>query len=333
MRERLILTPILLGTSLGFALCPAHSKPAAAEGAPRPATLTVGALQIASDAHLQVSGFDINVAGDKVVYSYFFKNNGSTALDLAASISMPELAANAIGSEIWALPSHNPENPVGLRITAGGAPVATKAQVEAYALHINRLTELKAEHLPLIPFSAEAKKALAALSPQSADRLSALGLVSPRDASQPDTPLTAAWALDVAQTWLQNLQPGKLTPVVVTFSPVKAVYRMVKGDEEDVTDMEQDICLAPQTLSALQARLTSGGARQVSDLTLDIEGPAGCFDTPAATLNVQKPKPESVVAFCGMDEKTAKQPNVLGRVPEQLAGTELRIVIFTPVEK
>jgi hypothetical protein len=314
----------------------AQTKPAAgdvpqAPAEPSQSSLAVGALQIGSATNLVVVGFDINVTSDTIVYSYFLKNAGSTELDLTAAVSLPELQASADRSETWLLAANDPENPVGLSITAAGAPVTTIAQVRAYALGIDRVDEIKAEHLPLIPFGPEIDKALAALAPEAADRLAALGMISLRDPAQPKAPPTVDWSLDVVRSWRQILPPGTTTPIIVKFTPIKAQYKMAKGDLQDLDDMKDDFCLKPQALGTLQSRLKGGGVWKVTGIALADDAPAHWVDSANPTLSVQKPSPDAIVGFCGMDDKTASRPIVLGAAPDDSDG--IRIVIFQPAAK
>jgi hypothetical protein len=330
------LTFVLIG--LLVAAVPAGAQtPAAPANAPDPpktpeqSALVVGALQIGSSADLEVDGIDISVSNDSVVYSYLLKNAGTRELSLTASVSMPELQASADGSQTWALASNNPENTVGLTITAAGDPVAPKAEVHAYALGLDRTAEIAAEHLPLMPFGAETDKALAALSPDTINRLAALGIVSPRDPDQPKAPLGADWTLESVLSWRQTLPPGKQIPIVIKFTPVNAEYRLIKGDQDDLDDMKDDVCLQPQVLGTLQSRLKSGGVWKVREIALAVDGPAHWVDDPAPTLSVQKPQSDDIVAFCGMDDKTANRATVLGVAPDNTS--ELRVIIFTPGRK
>ncbi len=339
MTSRSIVRSIAIGLAGAvFAAAPAfaQTRPAApsvseAPSAPEQSSLKVGALQIASAANLEVAGVDINVASDSVIYSYFLKNTGKAELNLTAVVSLPELQASADRSQFWVLASKNPENPVGLTITAAGAPVTTKADVHAYALGIDRLAEIGTEGLPLIPFGPEVDKALAALPADAADRLAALGIISPRDPTQPKTPVTADWTLDVVRTWRQVLPPGTTTPIMVKFVPVKAQYGIAKDDQQDLMDMKDDVCLTPQTLRTLQAPFKGGAAWKVTDISLAVDAPAHWIDSPRPTLAVHKPKPDAIVAFCGMDEKTANRSAVLGVAPEDT--DEIRIIIFEPAPK
>jgi hypothetical protein len=313
----------------------AHAQPPATPAntpdkatGPEQSSLVVGALQIASSADLDIDGMDISITNDSVVYSYLLKNEGTTELSLTASVSMPELQASADGSQTWVLASNNPENPVGLTITAAGEPIAPQAQVHAYALGLDRTAEITAEHLPLMPFGPETDTALAALSPDTISRLAALGIVSPRDPDQPKAPLSADWTLDNVLSWRQTLPPGKTVPILIKFAPVKAAYRLVKDDLDDLKD---DACLQPQVLGALQSRLKSGGVWTVADMTLSVGGPAHWVDNPAPTLSVQKPQSDAIIAFCGMDDKTASRATVLGVAPDN--ANEIRVVIFSPIRK
>jgi hypothetical protein len=69
--------------------------------------------------------------------------------------------------------------------------VKRSAAVNANALVVDRLAEIQAKHLPLLPFGAATDKALVALSPATADQLAALGIVLPRDPTRPKAPLKA----------------------------------------------------------------------------------------------------------------------------------------------
>ena len=336
INARIIAVLAIVSAGVAAPTALAQTKPAAPEAPPAPSapaqsSLVVGALQIGSAANLEVAGLDINVAAGSIVYSYYFKNNGSADLRLTATLSLPSLQASTDGSETWVLASNDPENPIGLTITAAGAPVSTQADVHAFALGIDRLAELKSEHLPLIPFGPETDKALASLSAENADRLAAMGVVSPRDPAQPKDPVVPDWSLDVMRTWQQVLPAGKTTPVVIKFTPVKAQYTIAKDDLEDLKDLSDDLCLKPPVLTTLQSRLKSGGAWKVTDMSLADDAPARWVDSPNATLSVQKPKPDAIVAFCGLDEKTAGKPTVLGTAPDDNDG--IRILIFEPTGK
>lgn len=337
MNNRFVIVPLAVAAAaLASASALAQSKPRAADApaapsAPTESSLAVGALRIGSVPNLEVAGFDIGVATDSIVYSYYLKNSGAANLAVTAVVPLPELQASSDGSETWTLATNDPENPVSLSVTAAGAPVTTKADVHAYALGLDRLAEIKAEHLPLIPFGAATDKALAALSPDAADRLAALGAVSPRNPKDPKTPVTADWALDVLHSWRQDLPPGKTTPITVKFVPIAAHYRLAKGDEQDIADMKDDVCLKPQVLSTLQSRLKGNGAWSVTDLLLSTDAPAHFIDSASASLSVKKPKPDAIVAFCGIDEKTAGRPTVIGAASDD--SDEVRIVIFEAAAK
>src|SRR3974390_503531 len=93
----------------------------------------------------------IEIASDKVLYTYQLKNGATSPLDLTASITMPTLEASVDDSEIWTLPVREANNPVGLQVSVAGTPLSSKVHVTATALGINRLSDLRAAHLPLIP--------------------------------------------------------------------------------------------------------------------------------------------------------------------------------------
>lgn len=332
MSNPLVVLPVAaLGVTLALAPALAQTKPVAADAAEAPsapteASLTVGALQIASVPNLEVAGFDIGVATNSVTYSYYFRNTATADLAATATVSLPELQASADGSETWTLPATDPDNFIGLTIAAAGAQLPTKAEIHAYALGVDRLAELKADHLPVIPFAPTSTRRLAHFCRRPPAGLPRLALFrhvirrSPSYRQRPD------WTLSVVRSWRQILPPGKTTAIVVKFVPVSAHYRMAKGDEQDLNDMKDEVCLKPQALGILQSRLKGDGAWNVTDVSLAADAPAHWIDSPPATLSVQKPKPDAIVAFCGMDDKTASKPAVLGATPND--NDKIRIVIF-----
>lgn len=300
------------------------------EDAPTQAPLTVGTMAIASDPNLAVEAMAVDVALDRVTYNYRLRNKGKTKLDLAASVALPDLEVNSETDNIYVLPSSTPENPVDLAVTSNGASVATVPQVQAVALGLDRLAELKADGLPLIPFGAATEKALAAAKPELVSKLTDLGLVTPRDPAQPDAPPLADWSLHVTHGWTQTLAPEAATNVAVSFRPIKATYRVEASTLAAFDALKDQVCLTPAMLTAARA-LAKGknGAVDVDDITLANDGPARWLDNPPATVGVRKPQPNAVVAFCGMDPKSAGSGVVTGKMPGSDQAAGLRVLVFT----
>ncbi len=300
--------------------------------APALAPLAVGSLQMASNADLVVEKIDVAVTIDQVVVSYVLRNKGSGDLSLAASIALPGLQMAADSGEIWRLPAATPENPVGLSVAVNGAPIAARAEVKAYALGVDRQAEIKAAHLPLLPFAPDMDRALAALSPQSLAELSALGILSPRDPDQPGRKVAADWTLEVVHSWRQALPAGKTTMLTVKYAPLKAEARYGKADALDLEDLKDEACLSPQAIAAAQGRLkTASSALKATEIALINEPPIRWFDSPTAAVAVRKPTPGSIVGFCGIDSKSADQPIVRGSEIGGQDPTDFRILIFEPI--
>ena len=306
------------------------TPPADEEETPTPAPLTLGSMAIASDAALAVDSMAVQVAVDRVSYAYTFENKGQAKLDLAASVAFPDLEVNNEGTTIYLLPSWTAENVVGLAVTSGGKPVPTTAHVSAPALGIDRLAELKAAGIPLIPFGEEVEKALGGAKPETLAKLESLGLVTPRDPAQPDTPVIADWSLHVVHGWTQVLEPGAKTDVTVSFSPIKAIYTIDQATLPGFDALKEQVCLTPPIMAAAKALLAPKGATaDVADITLANDGPARWLDNPAATVAVSKPTPDSIVAFCGMDATTKGADIVKGAMPGSSQAGGLRVLIIT----
>ena len=304
------------------------------EDAPTPAPLTVGTMVIASNINLAVEAMAVDVAVDHVAYSYRFRNKGKDKLTLAASVAMPDLEVNSDANTTYVLPAQSPENPINLTVKSGDQPVATTPYLQAIALGIDRQNEIKAAGLPLLPFGAATDKAIAAAKPETLGKLESLGLVTPRDPAQPDSPVIADWSLRVVQGWMQPLDGGAATNVVVSFAPVKATYRVGVANLSGFDALKEQVCLTPAVMSAARNLLKSKDALlQVDDIVLANDGPARWLDNPAASVAVRKPQPNAVVAFCGMDAASGGKPVVTGKMAGSNDAAGLRILVFAPVDK
>ena len=302
----------------------------AGEEQPTEAPLTVGSMAIASDSALVVEAMAVDVAVDKVTYAYRLRNKGSAKLLLAASVALPDLEVNSDAATIFKLPSQTAENPVGLVVSSENKPITTTPLMQAVAVGIDRLAELKAENLPLIPFGADIEKALAAAKPETLTKLESLGLVTPRDPSQPDTPVIADWSLRTVHGWMQPLEPNAVTNVTVSFSPVKATYTINSDTLSGFDAIKEQVCLTPQSIAAAKALMTGKDATaEVVDITLANDGPARWLDNPPASVAVRKPKANSVVVFCGIDGASASQPVVTGKMPGSSDAAGLRVLVFS----
>ena len=196
---------------------------------------------------------------------------------------------------------------------------------------IDRIADVKAAQLPLLPFGEATEKAVAALKPDALTKLESLGLVTPRDPSQPDTPGIADWSLHTVQGWTVPIEANGATNVTIAFAPIKATYTVDLSTLPGFDALKQQVCLTPAIMNAAKALLkTKGATLDVADITLANDGPARWLDNPAATVAVRKPKPISVVAFCGIDGATANQPVVKGTMPGSSEAAGLRVLIFSP---
>ena len=266
---------------------------------------------------------------DRVAYDYKLANKGPRTLSLQASVALPDLEINNDEAVYYVLPRTDPENVVGLQVQSNGKIVPTRPYLQAFALGIDRLADLKADNIPLIPFSEETEKALAAAKPDTLAKLDSLGLVVPHDAAQPGATIEADWSLHVLHAWMQPLEPAKSTSVTVSFAPVAAVYQIDASSLGGLDSLADQVCVTSQVRAAVAALVKDKGAvANVGDIVLATDGPARFLPSPRATIAVHKPSPTAIVVFCGMDASTQGAAIVRGTVPEDQDASSLRILIF-----
>lgn len=299
------------------------------EEEPTPAPLTVSSMAIASDAMLAVSSMAVDVSVDRITYRYALRNKGPKLLSLAASVALPDLEVNNEGTTFFVLPASNPQNVVGLQVSADDKPVTTTPYLQAIALGIDRAADLKTANIPLIPFGEATEKALAAAKPETIETLGRLGLVTPRDPQQPQAPIIADWSLRVVHGWTQELKPNAETKVTVGFMPIRAVYTIDASAIAGFDSLKEQVCLTPVTINAVKALLRAKGATaDVADITLSNDGPARWLGNPQATIAVRKPTPDAIVSFCGVDAASQGKPVVTGKLPSASESGGIRVLIF-----
>jgi len=286
--------------------------------------LSVAGLRIASHQDLAVEAIDIAVSATRVTYTYRLGNKGTAELRLAASITLPPLEVSSNEDETYRIATGNAENPIGLSLTADGKPVNAKVIVRAYALDIDRLTEIKALNLPLVPFGPEIEKALTGLAPDALARLTQLGIISPPD--DQNSPRLADWNLNVIYTWDQVLPPGKTTTIAMTFQPVSGGFQLNNETAGALDDFKEDTCLADQLIKTLKARV-SKSPTPVTELLISIVKPTRWLDNPAPTITVEKPKPDTIVALCGSNVKTSPT-RITAKVADDETAEDLRVLLI-----
>jgi hypothetical protein len=115
------------------------------------------------------------------------------------------------------------------------------------------------------------------------------------------------------------------------YAPLTATMTYHPDDALDLEDLKDEGCLAPQTIAALQNKLKGAGSElAVTEIALVNDPPAHWIDSPTAAISVTKPSGSAIVAFCGIDPKTADQPIVRG---SEIGGDDprdFRILIFEP---
>jgi hypothetical protein len=296
--------------------------------APGPAyvALSVSGLRIASHEDLTVEAIDIAVSATRVTHTYRLGNIGTSELHLFASIALPSLEVMSLNEdETYRIATgNNPDNPIGLTITADSMPVDAKVMTQAFALDMDRTTEIKALNLPLVPFGPEIDKVLAGLAPDALARLTQLGIISPPDAQ--DSPRQADWNLDVTYTWEQVLPPDKTITVAMTFQPVSGSFELNNETADVLDDYKDDTCLADEQIRTLKAR-ASKSPIPVTEILISIVNPTRWLENPTPAIAVEKPKPDTIVALCGSNVKTSPA-RVTAKVADDETGEDLRILLI-----
>lgn len=283
-------------------------------------------LKLGGHPDFSVSSLDVKVAGDVATVTYGLRNKGAKDVALTGVFNMGDYTPIGTTDTVL-LPSEDPENPVKLTLTLDGAPLASTPQIRTYAIDTDETADLRAAGLPLIPFGPAYEKALAALSVDQADRLAAQGLLSVR--ANPPAKREAKWTLESRRALRLNLKAAKTTLLGASFTMTKARSKIGPADQSKIDDLKGTYCVNDKTRKAMSARLKAKGSWTMTEYSTSLDGVVDGVDNPPGKFSVQKPGgPDTIVAFCGMNEKTAGGPVIeSGGKPEDLV---MSFALFDP---
>jgi hypothetical protein len=328
------LTVLALAGFMSQAL--AQSKgPPKGQAAPPPAeadvdqptftAIEVPGLLLASNPNLEVQSIQINVNAEKVTYTYRINNKGSADVRVAAVFSLPELSPPAEEDVTYRIGPGT--NPIALTLTADGNPISAKIEMRAMVLGVDRVEDLKAAKIPLVPFDSEAERAVMALTGDARDRLVNLGVVTP-PSTDGDPPLPD-WSLTVEHNWEQTFPAGKSTMLVATFTPITGSYAIDSDNISDLDDVQEEVCLPAPALRNLKQKIKGRVSVDVTDIQLSNSGPARWLDKPVVNITVEKSGADVIAAFCG-NEKNATPNRITAKIDDEEGGGIRILLISAP---
>lgn len=305
------------------------APPAAAPAEPPPpqpvfAALEVPGLAMASNPNLEVEGIEITVSAERVTYSYRIRNKASADIRVAATFALPELTAPSAEGELHRLDAT--DNPIGLTLTADGTPIDAKVEMHAWVLGVDRVQDLRAANIPLVPSGPEAARAVMGLPADTLNRLINLGLVAPPTDGNPPSP---DWSLTIDYVWEQTFPAGKTTNLVASFRPIAGAYQVDKDNANDLDEIQDEVCLPAAALRALKTRLRTRGTSSITDLVISTASPMRWLTRPATSLIIDKPTTDTTVAVCADEVRNASPTRVTGMLQDEQTNT-VRILLIGP---
>jgi len=303
MRKAAFLTTACL---IAVASAPANANDSSAG-------LATGGLVLEKSDHIEMRSEDLYVSAKQIrVGAHFYNTSGNDITTLVA-FPMPDIPGGH-PDEMIAVPTEDPENPLGFATTVDGKPVAMRIEQKAYLGGVDRTGVLRKLGVPLSPRLAATNAALDRLPRSAQEELKKLNLVGvdEYDAGKGmERHLFARWTLKATYFWKQTF-PAK-TEIVIAHHYIPSVgvtvqtaigLKSVETEEWFVADRAK-YCIDADFLAAVERQskaakskygtpfseqrisyiLTSGG---------NWAGPIGKF-----RLVVDKGAASSLVSFCG----------------------------------
>lgn len=248
-------------------------------------------IQVTTDKIAVRHRFTPKITAPETRYGYFIVSSIGADLDAFAGV---------MGAD----PSRDPAS---LKVTVDGKPVTLETIARVNAAGIDATALLESLKVPLTPFGAASKAAIAALAPDVKADLVARGLL---DGDKPN------WFMDVSHGFKLVFEPGRTTEVAYETRPVvgkldQAIEaRKGKVFYGETEDLSEALCLTKEQSAEVKkktlARKDGKPAYTLRQLSLAAGAPNHLAeDNGKVEVTVDVPRPVDMLASCALTLKKA----------------------------
>ncbi|WAJ30262.1 DUF4424 domain-containing protein [Antarcticirhabdus aurantiaca] len=310
------------------------------------ASFATGGLVLTKTADIAMRSEDLSVSTEAIRVAYVFQNTSDKPVTTTVAFPVPAIPASPFGD--IAIPSDDPENPLGFETRVDGKSVAMKLDQKATLNGRDVTALLTGLGVPLAPQDPKAGEALDALPKNKQDELVAaeIAAVDEFDAGGGwERHIVPLWTWSGTYHWEQTFEPGRDLRVEHSYAPsvggsVATLLEMAADYPDEVKAMRATYCIDDAFMSALDKR--SAEARKadpdygyafseqnfeyVLTTGANWSEPIGDFK-----LTVDKGAPENLVSFCA-DGVTKVSPTRFEVRHENFTPkSDLAVLILVPV--
>ena len=311
------------------------------------AELGTGGIILSQTGSVSMVSEDLFISLDKVTVDYVFKNETDKDIDTIVAFPMPDI--NGTIYDRPQIPDDQSDNFLGFEVTVDGKDVKPELEQKAFAVGIDVTDLLKANNVPVNPFSPPVFDALAKLPDATIQDWITRGLVfidQYDDGSGWKNMPTPMWSLKSTYWWKSSFPAGKEVKVSHRYKPsVGATSGLTffydnKFQNNDGTydQYKQDYCIDSGFEKAVlkAAKESKEGYPQLMEERLDYVlttggnwalGTIGNFK-----LTVDKGQTDNIVSFCGEGVKKTGDTTFEMTAKDYYPFKDIKILILHPFE-
>lgn len=304
-----------------------------------------GGLILGRTDAIAMESEDLYISMEEVSVDYVFRNTSDKDVETIVAFPMPDIAANPYTMPM--LPYDTHDNFLGFEVSVDGDTVEPKLEQRAFAVGVEITDKLKANGIPIYPFTDATISALEKLPQKVADDWVDRGIVfvdSYDDGSGWKNILTPLWSLKSTYWWRTKFPKGETVEVSHKYLPsVGASVGLSFWYDNDLqapwTEYKQRYCLDDSIEKAVRkaAKDNPEGYPSLSEnrlqYVLTTGGNWALGNIGKFHLTVDKGDAKNLVSFCGTGVKKTG-PTTFELTAEQFyPEKDLDILILVPNEQ
>jgi hypothetical protein len=311
------------------------------------ASFATGGLVLTKTDSIAMRSEDLSISTQAIRVAYVFRNTSDAPVTTTVAFPVPDIPASPFGD--IAIPTDDPENPLGFETRVDGRPVEMRLDQKA-TLNGGDITDRLARlGVPLAPQDPKAGEALDALPKAEQDALVAaeIAAVDEYDAGNGwERHVVPLWTWSGTYHWEQTFEPGRDLTVEHSYEPsvggsVATLLDMGAEYPDEVKAMRETYCVDDAFMRALEKRSAAFKANHpdygyafaeqhveyVLTTGANWSEPIGTFK-----LTVDKGAPENLVSFCADGVKKVSPTRFEVRHETFTPKRDLAVLILVPVD-
>ncbi len=272
------------------------------------AQLGVGGLVLTQNAGIAMQSEDLRISVKSIDIDYVFQNDGDADVTTIVAFPLPRLSGNDEDFGVELPRENDPIDFIGFKIEVDGKQITPQVEQRASVLGLDITDRLKADGVPINPFThASSRAALAKLPKEKRDFYIQHGLAVWSEGQ----PTSVQWDVTTTFYWMQTFPSRKPIKVHHSYHPVIGGAHLSDADLNTATTMarlSRTYCLDKsgeagmrKAFATLNQKGPADGTPLLNETRVDYVLSTGAnWSGPIARfkLTIDKPSPDAVMSLC-----------------------------------